>query len=369
MGANLTTTRHNMSWTMLKVLLAAGWLLVSVVDLASAVALSGMAGRSIRWSSTWVAMFGFWGLHAALAPFLVWALARVPFERGRVGRAIAWSTGLLPAYWCIHFLMRYVWEGVVLRPGTSSLIHAWLREPDFLEVYLMGTIFVFLVTSAAALQREKADLRASLTEARLEALRAQLQPHFLFNALHAISTLILKGDTREANEMLSHLSQFLRMTLDNADTPTVPLAVELEFLDAYLSIQRARFGDRLQVTIDIDQRARPVAVPSLIFQPLVENSIHHGIASDCGRGLINIRARIVDGNLMLEVEDNGKGLSEGAAASDGIGLGNIRERLEQLYPGSHSFVLEEGAAGGARARITIPARRVPNAREVADHAP
>ncbi len=368
-------------------MLAAGWMIVSLVDLAVAIALSGWAGRPIRLSSTWMAMFGFWGIHAALTPLLVWALARVPFERGRVGRAVAWSLGVLPAYFCIHFLTRYVWEGAVLQYGTSTLINAWLRNPDFLQVYLMGTIFVFLVTAgtvngmefylryrereraAAALQREKADLRASLTEARLEVLQAQLQPHFLFNALHAISTLILKGDTREANDMLSHLSQFLRMTLDNADSPTVPLAVELEFLDAYLSIQRARFGDQLQVTMDIDQRARPIAVPNLIFQPLVENSIRHGIASDCGCGLIIIRARIADGNLMLEVEDNGKGLPEDAAASNGIGLGNIRQRLEQLYPGSHSFVLGGGAAGGALARITIPARFGTDVREATAHVP
>jgi len=206
-----------------------------------------------------------------------------------------------------------------------------------------------------ALELERANLRVSLSEARLEVLQGQLQPHFLFNALHALSTLVLRGETQSANEMLSHLSRFLRMTLDNAETPTVPLAVELEFLEAYLCIQRARFGDRLHVTLQIDDRARFIAVPNLIFQPLVENAIRHGIASDPGQGRISIRARVENSTLTLEVEDNGTGLPPGNAAPEGIGLGNIRRRLDQLYPGKHSFALGEGAAGGTLARVTIPA--------------
>jgi len=211
-------TKHSRSWAILKVLLAAGWLFVSVVDLTTAVVLSHWTRKSVSLFPTMIGLFGFWGLHAALTPFLVWALARVPFERGRIGRAVAWSMGLLPVYAGIHFLMRYVWEGTFLRPGTSALMSAWLRTPDFLQVYLMGTIFAFLVTAgavngmefylryrerertAAALQREKADLRASLTEARLEVLQAQLQPHFLFNALHARALLWTRRQMAELCE-------------------------------------------------------------------------------------------------------------------------------------------------------------------------
>jgi LytS/YehU family sensor histidine kinase len=208
--------------------------------------------------------------------------------------------------------------------------------------------------AAAALELEQARLRASLSEARLEALQVQLQPHFLFNSLHAISTLILKGETRGANEMLSHLSRFLRMTLDRAESPTLPLALELESLDAYLRIQRERFGDRLQVEMAIEDQALSAAVPNLVFQPLVENCLRHGIDSQAGAGRLMLRARVVGGRLVLEVEDDGRGLPEGEAAPEGIGLSNIRERLEQLYPRSHEFTLCRRPEGGATARIVIP---------------
>jgi LytS/YehU family sensor histidine kinase len=210
--------------------------------------------------------------------------------------------------------------------------------------------------AAAVLELEQARLQASLSEARLGALKMQLQPHFLFNAMHAISTLILRGDTKAANQMLQHLSSFLRMTLDSGDAPVVPLPVELEFLDAYLRIQRVRFGDRLQVAVEVAEDARDAIVPNLILQPLVENSIRHGIGSDPGQGTITIRAQRTKGQVLLQVLDNGPGLREEGTVAEGVGLSNIRARLEQLYPGAHRFTLERGAVGGTVATIVIPYR-------------
>jgi len=211
--------------------------------------------------------------------------------------------------------------------------------------------------TAARLAVETARLEASLSAARLETLKMQLQPHFLFNALHAVSTLIMRGDNDAAHRMLLHLSDFLRMTLDNNDAAEVPLAVELEFLDAYVQIQRVRFGDRLQVNFDVAPAARLAAVPNLVLQPLVENSIRHGIGTGEGRGTIAITAQVKGEQLVIEVRDDGSGIGQEPLA-EGIGLGNIRARLRQLYPGAHNFTLEPGAPQGTVATLTLPLRRL-----------
>jgi two-component system, LytTR family, sensor kinase len=210
----------------------------------------------------------------------------------------------------------------------------------------------------AALELEQARLQASLNQAQLESLRRQLQPHFLFNSLHALSTLILKGENETANRMLHRLSGFLRMTLENEGEPEVPLSRELEFLDSYLEIQRVRFGDRLEVDLDIQEETRAALVPNLILQPLVENAIRHGIAARPGRGWIRIRSRREGRDLRLEVKDNGVGL-EGSNNVEGVGLSNIRARLAQLYPGRHNLTLETSGRSGAVATVTLPLRTAP----------
>ncbi len=362
------------NWGLLTALVAAMWLLAGAIEWVSWVVVVAARGERMDWSALNNGVSSFWVLAALLTPPLVWAGRRALF-------------GLRPRWWTIGACVLLVLALMVVQPLLRSLwmnAMVWHKPvpleklpgilPEWITRYMGGSILIYLgvmgavlgwdshqryrerAHAAAALELEQARLRASLSEARLEALQMQLQPHFLFNALHAISTLILKGETRGANEMLSHLSQFLRMTLDRADTPTVPLAVELESLDAYLRIQRERFRDRLQVAMQIDERTLSAAVPNLIFQPLVENSIRHGIAAETGSGTILLRALLGDGRLTLEVEDDGRGLPNGTAPADGVGLANVRERLEQLYPGEHDFFLCERPGGGTIARITIPFR-------------
>ncbi len=212
--------------------------------------------------------------------------------------------------------------------------------------------------TAGELELEQARLQASLSEAKLDALKIQLQPHFLFNSLHAISTLILRGDSMTANKMLLHLSQFLRMTLDSTDSQSVPLSEELEFLDAYLRIQRVRFGDRLNIRMNIADETLHLSVPNLLLQPLLENAIRHGIGSDPGSGLIEVSARVEDDHLYLEVIDNGIGLQGNSSPVEGVGLGNIKARLAQLYPDEFTFQLVDAPKKGTIARIVIPARAI-----------
>ena len=388
MKTPVVATARAGSWTLFTLLVAAGWLLVGTLEVAWNGVVARLGGPAVIWTKALVNLAGFWGLQAALAPLLIWLLRRAPFERGKLRRAVVGALLTLLAYTVAFNLLRFAVLSATF--WRSSQMDAAVRARVFVQAVsnftiLLTPMFTWLITAgavngwdyylryreraraAAALELERANLRASLSEARLEALQAQLQPHFLFNSLHAISTLILKGDMRAANEMVSLLGQFLRMTLDNGETPTVPLAVELEFLDAYLSIQRVRFGDRLHVSVEIDDCARALAVPSLILQPLVENSIRHGIASDAGQGRVTVRACVADGTLTLEVEDDGLGPPAGQTAAEGIGLGNIRQRLEQLYPNAHSLALGTGSAGGALTRITIPARAASSDEETAGH--
>lgn len=359
-------------WGRFSALIAAMWLATGIFEWLAYGVLASASGDPPYWTFRCIGILGFWGVAALFSPVLVWVARRAPFTAGRRLRSIAIYLLALCAFIVVHNSLRQIWNRRFLNQEPVDL--AWVIENRYgLVTKLMGgSILVFVGTigafhawsyyqryrererAAAALELEQARLRASLSEARLETLQMQLQPHFLFNALHAISTLILKGDTRGANEMLSHLSRFLRITLDRADSPTVPLATELDALDAYLRIQRERFRDRLHVALEIDDRALSAAVPNLVFQPLVENSIRHGIGSEIGAGTIVVRAAVTGDRLTLEVEDDGRGLPDGETPAEGVGLCNIRERLEQLHPDTHEFTLCRRPGGGTIARIIIP---------------
>jgi two-component system, LytTR family, sensor kinase len=204
-------------------------------------------------------------------------------------------------------------------------------------------------------------LEARLAQAQLEVLKGQLHPHFLFNTLHAISTLIHR-DADAADEMLAQLSDLLRMTLATVGVQEVPLQQELEFLRRYLDIQQTRFADRLKVVLDVPPDTLDIKVPNQVLQPLVENAIHHGVDARRGDGLVEIRARAEGDMLRLEVRDDGPGLktTPGAApkpAGTGIGLSNTRARLHELYGPKSALELANYPAGGTLVSLLIPLRR------------
>jgi LytS/YehU family sensor histidine kinase len=184
----------------------------------------------------------------------------------------------------------------------------------------------------------------------------QLQPHFLFNTLHSISALMHR-DVEAADRMLTRLSDLLRLTLESASTPEVPLSRELDFLDAYLEIQQTRFEERLEVVRDIDPLALDALVPNLLLQPLVENAIRHGVANRTTGGRVEISARRENGRLTLSVRDDGPGLSPNAG--QGVGLSNTRARLEHLYGEAQSLALANDPAGGVRVTVVAPYRSAP----------
>jgi LytS/YehU family sensor histidine kinase len=209
-------------------------------------------------------------------------------------------------------------------------------------------------SAAQRLEVEKATLESHLARAELNALNMQLHPHFLFNTLHAISTLVLKGESRSADLMISRLSDFLRLTLENTGRVEVPLEVEFEFLESYLHIQQARYGDSMSVSIEVAPGARGALVPNLILQPLVENAIGHGISQNTKPGRIEVIARRDSGDLILEIRDNGPGLK--GDPNEGVGISNTRARLAQLYPGDFDLNLRSERGEDTVATVRIPFR-------------
>jgi len=195
-------------------------------------------------------------------------------------------------------------------------------------------------------------LEARLSEARLDALKMQLRPHFLFNTLNSISALMYV-DVDAADRMITRLGDFLRLTIESDGQQLIPLRQELEFIRRYLEIEQIRFEDRLGVEYDVDAGLMDALVPSLVLQPLVENAIHHGIAPREQGGRVTIRASAAGGRLMLAVEDDGCGVDVGQEHVR-IGLGSTRARLEQLYGGAFELHHGSGEHGGFVAMVVIP---------------
>jgi two-component sensor histidine kinase len=372
-------------WLLILGLGLAFWLVVGVVDSVWFYLLGSVKGTPPIWRKLVEPNLPYFLLAGLLTPPVVWVARRAGFGAEHRLRTAAIHFGCAILFTVAHVTFyRGVRSLQTEKPPLLSAdfansvqkhIAGVLDKELVMYLVIVGAVFVHdyyrrfreKEKTAAALELEQVRLRASLSQAQLEALKMQLQPHFLFNALHAISTLIMRGDSKAANQMLLRLSRFLRMTLDSTDAPVVPLAVELEFLDAYLKIQQERFDDRLRVDMDIGQNTLRAAVPNLVLQPLVENSIRHGIGADPGSGIIAIRTWAENDALHIQVRDNGVGLRDGDRTADGVGLGNVRARLEQLYPDAHSFTLAAIPSGGTAATIVIPYRLLQEEEAIRGH--
>ena len=240
------------------------------------------------------------------------------------------------------------------RAARDAMVRVQFDLPVYWIIVSIVTAFAFSRRSDER-ERNAAELTASLAEARLKALRMQLHPHFLFNTLNAISTLVHR-DARAADDMIANLSELLRAALDTTEQE-IPLARELEFLNRYLDIQQVRFGDRLKIEKEIDGAALGIPVPTLILQPLVENAIHHGIEPQTGSGAIRIGARRDGEILRLSVRNSGGAPRPPAKPSSGIGLSNTQARLQELYGERARLMLNTDNAGTFAVDIEIPVRR------------
>jgi two-component system LytT family sensor kinase len=256
---------------------------------------------------------------------------------------------------------------LLFRPLDGIVTHQW---PGFWSLFLDSVVAVLLdfwgiigVAHAVEFYRRAQDrerlaaqLQQRLSQAQLEALKSQLQPHFLFNTLNTITTL-LHRDVDAADQMVTDLADLLRTTLHHPGNQEIPLSEEMHLVDRYLSIVRVRFQDRLTVTHDIPIDVREALVPVFLLQPLVENALEHGIAQRPGPGRLDIGATRVGDRLVICVTDDGPGVRREAPAGRGVGLSNIRARLAELYGMAQHVTLEAASpAGGARATVALPFR-------------
>jgi len=202
-------------------------------------------------------------------------------------------------------------------------------------------------------QLHASELETRLARTHLQVLKSQLQPHFLFNTLNAVAELV-HTEPNAADLMITRLGRLLRLSLDNAGHQVVPLRQEIDFLRVYLEIEQVRFQDRLRIVWDVAPETLDAAVPTLLWQPVLENAIRHGVTPLAGRGRIVIASHREGDDLVLEIRDNGAGLPTGAAPREGVGLRNIRERVHQLYGSRAHFSLTRAPGGGTAATLRMP---------------
>ncbi|HEX8811225.1 MAG TPA: histidine kinase [Terracidiphilus sp.] len=248
-------------------------------------------------------------------------------------------------------------------PQKPSFMDAWRSSLLFqILTYLImyGLILTFTYATAARERMaqhmlEAAQLSEELSRAQLAALRQQMEPHFMFNTLHSITGLLRDSKIDAAVSMIVGLSEFLRRTLEDSHRVQVTLAEEVEYLQRYLDIQKVRFGDRLQLSMDIPAELLQAQVPNLLLQPLVENAVKHGIARRVAGGAIRIAAACRDDKLCLSVYNDGPDLpAEWLDARTGVGISNLRKRLQMLYRNGSELKLQSADAGGVEVVVTLP---------------
>jgi two-component system sensor histidine kinase AlgZ len=271
-------------------------------------------------------------------------------------RAFAWSllVGVSAAYvmelaTSPHGPFNWIdWLGTAVR--STFILFVWC------SLYFSIKLWQQSMRERERLLRAEAEVR----DVRLSALRYQLNPHFLFNSLNAVSTLVLEGDLPAATRMLAQIGEFLRTILDNEAAPETPLSKEIAFAEQYLAIEQTRLGSRLRVDWAISPETLDALVPSMLLQPLIENAVRHGVAPLVEGGTIRIVSNLQGAQLQIRVQNSGPaslGLVAPNEAANGIGISNTAERLKTLYAADHKFVLRWPEPGGCEVTVELPFRK------------
>jgi len=297
---------------------------------------------------------------------IFWLTGRFPLERGkwlRHGAVHALGCAFVIACRAVLVFVFDRWLAFYdARPAFSQVVVHSVYN-NFFFYWLQAGVAHALVFSSRERKRERmaAELERELARAELEALKAKLHPHFLFNTLHSISALV-HVDAEAADRMIARLSALLRQVLDHSATHEVPLTEELSCLRPYLEIEKARLGERLRVVEEVEEEALDALVPHWVLQPLVENAVRHGIAPRAAPGKVIIAARREGRTLRLSVRDDGVGLrQEPGAKGGGLGIATTRARLRRLYGEAQELVLEPSPGGGAAALLVVPFQRAADA--------
>ena len=314
-------------------------------------------GHGLNWTASLrytLIELGFW---TAMTPVIAWLAEKFSLDQPMLAKhvPILFSLNFLMAI--LHSYYRVALDQLVYpdRPIQSvwSLGQAYLICNSFVIAWFFWAVIG--VHHAIKSFRRAHERDKELIRAQLELLKGQLQPHFLFNTLNSISWL-MREDVETADNVMASLGELLRTTLSVPATEEVTLREELKILELYLTIERARFHDRLSILIDADPQTLDCSVPCLLLQPIVENAVRHGVSRLDGPGLVEVRATRVDTELSLTVLDNGPGLPSEPPWREGIGLTNTRARLEKHYGELQSFHYSNRDQGGLIVEIRIPLR-------------
>ena len=345
-----------------------GWLSFAAIPLARTVNTWGLLGASLN-NGTFV-----------LTGASITLLLRLVYRRARASRisyailapAVLLSCGALAAFWYALELLVARWSFSLFVPlmgndAPYNLGRSLLAQQSYAislgqwYVYAFALLtwssLYFGINSMIDLELERARASAALSmadSARLRVLQSQLNPHFLFNSLNGVATLIRENNRADAAKMISTLSDFLRATVHRVNVPQITIAEELDFLDQYVELQQLRFSDRLRVQIDVQDDTYSALVPTLILQPLIENAVQHGVLMKESGGSVLVSIRREGDTLRVLVEDDGPGPSAAEPARFGIGLTNTAERLRALYADGASMSIGRAASGGFAVLLSIP---------------
>lgn len=333
---------------------------LGVVMVVQSYAFDRSVGRTIYLQRMIIATFASFWVYAAMTPAVLWFSWRLPIERKRWFWRLLLHVGAGLVFTAVHAAVRpavypFLNQSVGLSWKTFESTFLFFSFDNVFNTYfpIVGLAHGWLYYHRI---RERdvraARLEAQLANAQLSMLKMQLQPHFLFNTLHAVSALI-RENPRAAEEMLEGLGELLRLTLEQQVTQEVSLKTELDFIGRYLNLEQIRFADSLRVTVNAAPETLDALVPSMILQPLVENALRHGIAKRAKGGVLEVRASRKNGTLEIAVEDNGSRAAS-AESKEGIGLSNTRARLQQMYGGDQFFELRTNNQGGTTAVVSLP---------------
>ena len=363
-----------------RLLILAFWIIFGLLETTGTYVAAKGTDAPLPFDTALLANMPFWLVWGMLTPVAFWLAWRFHFQDGRPVR-----------FGLVHFPAALILSAIqILIAGGiywyATRIYFWTYYPgsfqqsipDFYsqwaQTYLIVDVIVYWAIvgayhvldyhrrfrerelDAARLETQTAQLEARVTEARLAALRMELNPHFLFNTLNAISALVRRGEQKVAVTMLARLGDLLRVTLERGGEQEIPLEKELEYLARYLEIERVRFHDRLRIENAVADDAAHALVPTFLLQPLVENAVRHGISRSTEGGLIRVTAdRAPDDRLVLTVVDTGVGFqTRDGVVREGVGMKNTRARLDQLYGTRASLAWENMPEGGARVTVTMP---------------
>jgi len=337
-------------------LVFAAWTLIAAFDIGKRFVESRMYGRTLNLSEILLNLESAW-VWTLFTPLIFFLAERYPIQRTHWGRRLALHIAFSFAVAALDSMV----DGLIcplLAARPDWPFARWFWGESFINVYsYFATLAAGLAIRFYRLYNDRrlrvSKLETELAVTKLRALEMRLRPHFLYNALHTIGGLVRTEQGPAAVRMIAGLGELLRHTLREDDAQEVPLSRELELTFRYLDIEQARFGDRLQVELQIAPETADAHVPSLLLQPLVENAVRHGVESNTGSGLVVVRVYRDGDALCLDVQDSGNGPRDEHMGS-GIGLSTTRARLEQLYGREHKLELELAASGGALASVRIP---------------